>query len=65
MRDSTTCSVESGTQNILGLSMGVPEAHKEAVKGTKMTVYFAVTLDPCPTRHPWAACAISLQLRAF
>ena len=44
----------------LGLhgAMGVPEAHKEAVQGTKMTVYFAVTLDPCPTCPPWAASAI-------
>ena len=44
---------------------GVQEAHKEAVVGIKMMLYCAATLDPCPTCHPWAACAISLQARAF
>ena len=44
---------------------GRARAHKLATQGTKMMGYCAVTLDPCPAWHPWAACAISLQSRAF
>ena len=33
--------------------------------GCRMMGYYAATLYPCPPCHPWAACAISLQSRAF